>query len=434
MSGRKDDFFLENIVRVNKSVAFILSGTVIVPIVFLVFNVIGIWDLSKNFCIGLLAFQIVVILINCFLIKKSKHQFFLMYMELLDTIIFVSAMAYTGTIRLSISYAIPSIISCLYYNKKVTRFTTILDFILVILITWSHRFTDYNVVSGRFDSTTWFIQMLIGYVIEFTFLYFIIDRVSKRTQKTLASLTKANVEYEIKNQELAETQFNIIQFVAQCLGSHDLFTGRHVIHTQRYVEILCTQLIEQGDYVEELDEKTVQLYQTSAFLHDIGKIHIPEGILNKIGKFTPEEFEMMKSHPFEGKKLLEYLPKIENGDFNKIAKEMAYCHHEKWDGSGYPRGLKGTEIPLCARIMAAADVLDALISQRLYKDPMSLEEAMEVFRKSRGTHFEPCIADAVIACESLIGIIDQDFKNKEASTNNEELEWWQRYHNNLEKQ
>jgi len=433
MLGQKDDFFLENIARVNKSVALILFGTFIVPVVFLVFTKIGIWEISIPFCIGLLLFQLVVAVLNLLLLLQNKGHYFLMYLELIDTIIFVSAMAYTGTIRLSISYAIPSIISCLYYNKKVTRFTTITDFVLVIFITWLHRNTDYNVISGRYGATTWFIQMLIGYVIEFTFLYFIIDRVSKRTQQTLASLTTANMDYERKNLELAETQYTIIQFVAQCLGSHDLFTGRHVMHTQKYVEVLCNQLIKQGDYVTELDERTVHLYQTSAFLHDIGKIHIPEGILNKIGKFTAEEFDMMKSHPLEGKKLLDYLPVIEDGEFNTIAKEMAFCHHEKWDGSGYPRGLKGTDIPLCARIMAAADVLDALISQRLYKDPMSIEEAMEVFKKSRGTHFEPCIADAVIACQNLIGIIDQDFKNTEASTNNEELEWWQRYHKNLEK-
>ena len=112
---------------------------------------------------------------------------------------------------------------------------------------------------------------------------------------------------------------------------------------------------------------------------------------------------------------------------------MAYCHHEKWDGSGYPNGLKGEEIPLCARIMAAADVLDALISQRLYKDPVPVDEAMVIFEKSKGLHFEPCIADAVINLKNLIKIIDEDFKTTEASTNAEELEWWMRYHSNAVK-
>ena len=142
---------------------------------------------------------------------------------------------------------------------------------------------------------------------------------------------------------------------------------------------------------------------------------------------------MMKCHPEEGKKLLEFLPPIEGGRFNDIAKKMAYFHHEKWDGSGYPNGVARFDIPLCARIMAAADVLDALISQRLYKEPLSIHEAMDVFAKSKGYHFEPCIADAVINSESLIELIDKDFKTAESEENAKELEWWQRYHNNFEK-
>ena len=167
-------------------------------------------------------------------------------------------------------------------------------------------------------------------------------------------------------------------------------------------------------------------------MHDIGKIHIPEGILNKQGKFTSEEFELMKSHPEEGKRLLQVLPKIDDGRFNEIAKEMAYCHHEKWDGTGYPRGIAGKQIPLCARIMTAADVLDALISQRLYKNPKSIDQAMRVFLDSRGTHFEPCIADAVISLRDTIEKIDIDYKKKESEAYRKELEWWNNYHNMMD--
>ena len=124
---------------------------------------------------------------------------------------------------------------------------------------------------------------------------------------------------------------------------------------------------------------------------------------------------------------------IENGEFNKIAKQMALYHHEKWDGTGYPFGLKGYEIPLCARIMTAADVLDALISQRLYKEPMSIDEAIEVFEKSSGIHFEPAIAQAVIDNKHLITLIDNDFKTSEAETNAQELQWWKAYHENIKR-
>lgn len=452
MTTSDREFFLENTYKVNKTVQLILTSAILVPAILYIGKVVKLWPMDTVYCLSMLLYEICVSIIIFLLNKTKKFLNFTMYFGVIAVSGFVTFLAIKGLVRLSISYAFGTIISCLYYNRPLTIINCIVNYLLSIFISVVQSLNHFQVVHGLFTQGQFIVQMIIGLTIEFTFLMIVADALTKLSQRTLTRLMlysserqKAydtlqeqnnviktiNTDLESRNQELAETQYKIIQFVAQCLGSHDLFTGRHVVHTQRYVEVLCNQLIKQGDYVQELDEKTVQLYKTSAFLHDIGKIHIPEGILNKIGKFTPEEFEMMKSHPLEGKKLLEYLPKINNGEFNTIAKEMAYCHHEKWDGTGYPRCLKGTEIPLSARIMAAADVLDALISQRLYKDPMSIEEAMEVFKKSKGTHFEPCIADAVIASEALINLIDQDFKNSEASTNNEELEWWQRYHNSL---
>jgi HD-GYP domain-containing protein (c-di-GMP phosphodiesterase class II) len=190
------------------------------------------------------------------------------------------------------------------------------------------------------------------------------------------------------------TQYKIIQFVSQVLGSHDLFTGRHLLHTRKYVEIIAKELRDLGYYREQLTDENIELYSTAALLHDIGKVHIPEGVLNKIGKFTPEEYELMKIHPSEGKKLLEFLPVIDDGTFNEIAMSMAYYHHEKWDGSGYPYGLKGEEIPLSARIMAVADVFDALISDRVYKKAFSFEKAMSIIQEESGTHFDPEVVKA----------------------------------------
>lgn len=233
--------------------------------------------------------------------------------------------------------------------------------------------------------------------------------------------------------ELNDNQFYLMEFAAQILGSHDLFTGRHVIHTQTYVEMIAEKLRELGYYTEELTDSTIKNMKTASFLHDIGKIHIPEGILNKNGKFVKEEFELMRCHPEEGAKLLDFLPLLDEGRFNKIAEEMALCHHEKWDGSGYPYHLKGTEIPLAARIMAGADVLDALISRRLYKSPIPVAEAIETFKESSGTHFEPCIVEAVIALKDKIEEVDRSFKETEAAMNEEELAWWDNYHELIER-
>lgn len=452
LSITDEGFFSENIVNINRRVVLVLFCAAIVPISFVVMTIAGVWFVSFKYAINVFFFSIISAVICSILNRFPKTQKLTMYLGIMFASLFVFLLGYNGVVILTVAYAFAPVISCLYYNIKLTRITTIVNFISIVGVFWLRSYSVDLVTLGIKDHLTWFIENVIGIIIEFIFVYIITDAISRRTSSTFrhlissiddrnvafdelksrnTSIIELNRELETTNKELAVTQFKIIEFVAKCLGSHDLFTGRHVIHTQKYVEIICHELRDKGFYTDILTDRNIQLYSNAAFLHDIGKIHIPEGILNKIGKFTDEEFEMMKSHPAEGQKLLEFLPQIDNGDFNKISKQMAYCHHEKWDGSGYPNGLSGEQIPLCARIMAAADVLDALISQRLYKDPMSVEEAMSVFNKSKGLHFEPCIADAVIACKTLIFIIDQDFKTSEASTNAEELSWWKHYHENL---
>ena len=452
MSINDEAFFNENIVNVNKKVNIILFCTIPVPIVFAILSAIDVWIVPHVYSLGVFLYSTIFSFLYKFLIKKNFNQVFLMYLGIFATSGFVFLLGFEGIITITISFAFPPFITCLYYNRRVTKYTTLVCFVLSCICYWPRSFHVPLVLAGAETPLYWFIKNIIGLVIEYIFLFILTDYMAKRTHNTLQSLVKSresaenaytelkesnekikeiNIKLHEKNSELAETQFKIIQFVAECLGSHDLFTGRHVMHTQKYVEAISIELIKLGYYENELTPKDIHLFKNAAFLHDIGKIHVPEGILNKIGKFTNEEFELMKCHTTEGKDLLEFLPMVNDGRFNEIAKQMAHYHHEKWDGSGYPNKIAGIEIPLCARIMAAADVMDALLSQRLYKEPKTIEEAIEIFENSRGTHFEPCIVDAVISCKDKIAAIDQEFKKQEASTNAEEQEWWQRYHDNL---
>ena len=456
MSVTDEEFFKENIVSVNRMVGKVLLFSSLVPISFIVLTLLGIWYVPHFYSISLFLFSSISTLVLHILNKKEIKQILSMYLGIICIILFVDILGFNSVIVVTISYGFAPFLSCLYYNKKLTVITNIMQYLTIILVMWGRSYTifDYYVfIHAEQTQLDWFISNMAGITVEFLFVFIVCIFMSTRTHRTLNNLVNANEErdnalrnlkernqyiiklneeLEQKNKELEDTQFKIIQFVAQCLGSHDIFTGLHVMHTQKYVEVICKELRDEGYYVDELTDRNIKLFSTAAFLHDIGKIHIPEGILNKIGKFTPDEYAMMKCHPEEGKKLLEYLPPIEGGRFNDIAKKMAYYHHEKWDGSGYPNGVARFDIPLCARIMAAADVLDALISQRLYKDPLTVEEAMEVFAKSKGIHFEPCIADAVINCEQLITLIDKDFKVCESETNAKEIEWWQRYHDNFD--
>ncbi len=367
-----------------------------------------------------------------------------MYFGLCAIQLFVAIIGANAHAGVFITLGLVPVISCLYYNKRLTKNICVISYVAMLV----SLFIKYKNGAAMFDFSDEprffqnYVPIAIGFTIEFAFLFLIISLISKRTDTTLRRLmsladdrgdfvqllreSKANLEQ--KTQELEKTQKKIIKFVAEALSSHDLLTGSHVIHTQKYVELISKRLRDTGHFTEELSDVAIEMYANAAFLHDIGKIHIPEGILNKFGKFTLEEFEMMKSHPAEGKELLQSFPKIGDGSFNEIAIKMAYCHHEKWDGTGYPERKKGEAIPLCARIMAAADVLDALISKRYYKEPMSIDAAMRVFFDSKGTHFEPCIADAVISLKDEIQKIDEEFKRTEAELYKEKLEWWHRYH------
>ena len=178
-------------------------------------------------------------------------------------------------------------------------------------------------------------------------------------------------------------------------------TGNHIRRTAEYVRVLAQQLARSPRYSAVLDGETIEKMARSAPLHDIGKIAIPDHILLKPGKLTPEEFGIMKSHAQRGCDMLQRAGEQmgEHGEYLALAIEISLCHHEKWDGSGYPGGRKGTDIPLPARLMAVADVYDALISRRVYKDGMQHEKATAIIMEGRGSHFDPDVVDTFLALQ-----------------------------------
>ncbi len=198
-----------------------------------------------------------------------------------------------------------------------------------------------------------------------------------------------------------------------CLAeARDNETGNHIIRTQYYVKVLAQHLREHPRFSAALEGRRLEMMVKAAPLHDIGKVGIPDAILLKPGKLTAEEFEIMKSHPQIGadaiRRAMEQalagaeaeLAAQADGAFAflRIACEIALGHHEKWDGSGYPAGLSGDDIPVSARLMALADVFDALISRRVYKRPISLEETIDIIVEGRGRHFDPDVVDAFLTC------------------------------------
>ena len=220
--------------------------------------------------------------------------------------------------------------------------------------------------------------------------------------KALTKTCKDSIEFIERLERAAERitrmQDEIIINFAEMVEARDTSTGNHIKKTAFYVEAIAKELQREGKFSEILDDAYIAKLKRSAPLHDIGKIAVSDLILNKPGKLTDEEFSIMKSHTTEGWHILE---KIEENasdsmddDYLKEATEMAHYHHEKWDGTGYPTGIKGSGIPLSARIMAVADVFDALVAERIYKKPFTYEKAMAIITEGAGKHFDPTVVEA----------------------------------------
>ena len=205
------------------------------------------------------------------------------------------------------------------------------------------------------------------------------------------------------------TIFTIVTMV----GSRDHETGGHINRTSNYVVVLAEQLVRAGLFTRELTKANIDMLKRSAPLHDIGKVGIDDKILKKPDKLAPEEFNAMKEHTIIGGSALgEARQMMDEPSFLDIASVLALCHHEKWDGSGYPRGLKGEDIPLFARIMAIADVYDALISVRPYKKAFSHEEAVSIMMQGSGTHFDPRLTEAFEAVHEEFNAIARRFADQ----------------------
>ena len=261
-------------------------------------------------------------------------------------------------------------------------------------------------LTGRNDPNNELFALSLG-AVDFISKPFSPPRLLKRVEVHLLIQSQKNeLLKHNKNLILMDNQKagNIIQlqnaimlWTVEMIEFRDEKTGQHLERVQHYLKLLIEAMKETGCYKEELETWEIDEFLKSASLHDVGKIKIPDAILLKEGNLTEEEFGIMKQHSSYGKILIESLQKkVPKQCFMDYAKIMAYSHHERWDGNGYPEGLKGNEIPLQARMMALADVYDALVSDRSYKKAFSHEEAMQIIADGRGTQFDPNLADLFI--------------------------------------
>ena len=290
------------------------------------------------------------------------------------------------------------------------RVVTLFFGFFVILLTAAIWFAEYNIIlpinaldmvtgdavytteEDRVNTVAHIHELDIHTGDEIEDLYHTVTRTTEDMVDTIENM-------EMQSEVINKLQNGLILVLADMVESRDKCTGDHVRKTAAYTDIIMRELRKEGIYTDQLTDEFMHDVVNSAPLHDIGKIQVSDTILNKPGKLTEEEFEIMKTHTTAGAEVIANAIKmvsVENSGYLKEAMDLAHYHHEKWNGSGYPCGLKGEDIPLSARIMAVADVFDALVSKRSYKEGFPFEKAMSIIAEGSGSHFDPQIAGAFL--------------------------------------
>jgi HD-GYP domain-containing protein (c-di-GMP phosphodiesterase class II) len=245
----------------------------------------------------------------------------------------------------------------------------------------------------------------------FSPLYPSIGLLSGLAAMTVAAFAVERRRAERAGQETAKSHRLMVQTLLSLTGIRDLETGRHSKRTQKYTRVIAEELSKNPSYREYLTPERIELLASLAPLHDIGKVGVPDRVLNKPGHLTPEELTEMRRHPTYGRDVIENAERaagVKDDVALSIAKDIVYTHHEWWDGSGYPEGLSGTAIPIPGRVMAVVDVYDAIITRRLYQAPMSNDEAVAHIVQSRGTHFDPAVVDAFVNVAPRLHVLSQE--------------------------
>lgn len=243
-----------------------------------------------------------------------------------------------------------------------------------------------------------------------------IQRKLKRQNEDLEHLV------QVRTNELTQVQDATIVAMAALAETRDDETGNHIRRTQHYMALLAEALQHHPRFRHELNRASIDLLFKSAPLHDIGKVGVPDHILKKQGRLTAEEFEIIKMHTTWGGNTIRSVEELlgESSDYLRFAREIAYSHQERWDGTGYPEGLAGDEIPVSARLMAVADVYDALISRRRYKPAFTHEKAVSMMESERAKHFDPDVLDAFLEIEQKFRNIAEQFADPQSASNGDD--------------
>ena len=390
-SSRLESYFLENEKKVNRLISKILPLFCIVgPIIFLC-NKLGVFSVNEK---GLIIFSISIIILTIFVFILTRifpQKFFLKYVFFIFFEIFIFYLSIIPGVDFNLGYLVIPLLAALYYSFRFNFFVTALSFVVMAV---SLRFRSGNLewFSVKFFSMT--IEFLIWCLVDFAFIWvakgFLIDNYKRSKQ-------------------VHNIQVNLISGFANLVEAKDSTTGHHIKRMSAYVKLICEELKNLDRFKSYLTSENIERIVAAAPLHDLGKIAIPDAVLCKKTTLSPEEFILIKQHPLMGDHLIrDNMSSIEDTEYIKIARDVALHHHEWWNGKGYPDGLSERNIPLCARIISTADVLDALLSKRPYKEGYDIDKAYEIISSLAGVQFDPDIISVLPNIKNDVAEIAND--------------------------
>lgn len=395
--AKKEKILIENEKDANFVVARVMRITFIFFTVLFLLNVIGVFVVNKTVMTIAYIFGSLLLFLPTILLKICKEKYvFIKIVNVCVAVILMSLLSATLNYHVIVFFVFPIVISSLYFSKRLNIFATVLT---VIGVSCGELFSYFFETVRDKNWTDIYGLVVFGIVprdILIIAMGSIFTMLSERTTTLLRKLLTAEKNLKKNHKEM------IIGF-ATLVENKDGSTGGHIKRTSIYVKLLANELRKRGYYTDILtDEYLENLYQ-AAPMHDIGKIAVPDVILQKPGKLTDEEFDVIKQHTVNGGKIIkETFVRMNNHSYSRVAYEVAKYHHEKWNGNGYPKGLKEDKIPLCARIMSIADVFDAVSEKRCYRDALPLEQCFSIIEEGKGRDFEPILVDVFLDMKDKI--------------------------------
>lgn len=389
--------FQVNEATANKSVARVMLVTLGIFTIVLALDIIGIFVIKKSVMIAAYSMSCVLLTIptifnRIFGLNKS----FLKYVYVGIACLFILLISITLTYHVVVVYAFPIAVAGMYFSKKMVRFSIF----ATIIVTTVGQIVGYNC---KFNLDLNFLTLkrlvLFGIIPRIFTLTCFAELLSLLTTRTAKLL-----EYQENDQKrISRFDTDMLTAFASLVESRDENTGGHIKRTREYVKLIVKELKKRSMFSEIIDDEFIRNIVKAAPLHDIGKIAIKDNVLQKEGKLTAEEFDEMKKHAVAGGSIIrKNFAHIGDKSFRNIVYEMATHHHEKWNGKGYPDGLKGEEIPLCARIMTVADVFDAVSQDRCYRAAMPIEKCFEIIEAGSGEDFDPEIARIFLSIKDKV--------------------------------